>query len=298
MILLILALPPLFAAEGRKPIAAAMNISEPGSYIVTHDIETTGGAINIGADNVTIDLDGHTIASTGGTVFHADGTTNIKIMNGQVSAYYLGVWFDTPGGNFAVEDLDITVTGTAGYGIVVWGTAASPAYAVIRRNVITRTTGSVNSGIYYEYCRGNIEDNKVTNFEYGIELSYATNTFVQNNYCGGNAYGIGLSDSDYVIVKGNTVSDNTDTGLTLDTTSEYNTVKYNSASGNATYGIYVGSNFNNLDHNTTACGAGTGLYVWGCGNIYSNNKAPGLCSFFDQTGCGPNPNVDGGGNTF
>jgi hypothetical protein len=77
--------------EARTPISAApFTIINPGSYYLTKNLSvTTGGAITISADNVTLDLNGFTILSTSAT---ASGTavlingnrTNISISNGHI----------------------------------------------------------------------------------------------------------------------------------------------------------------------------------------------------------------------
>jgi hypothetical protein len=77
--------------EARTPISAApFTISNSGSYYLTKNLSvTTGGAITISADNVTLDLNGFTILSTSAT---ASGTavlingnrTNISISNGHI----------------------------------------------------------------------------------------------------------------------------------------------------------------------------------------------------------------------
>lgn len=40
-------------------------ISEPGKYVLTDDLTTTGNCLGIGASNVTIDGNGHTISGDG-----------------------------------------------------------------------------------------------------------------------------------------------------------------------------------------------------------------------------------------
>src|SRR5262245_40994442 len=54
------------ADEGRIPIAGPKVITQPGAYVVTRDILVPSGiALDVRADGVTIDLNGHTISSTG-----------------------------------------------------------------------------------------------------------------------------------------------------------------------------------------------------------------------------------------
>ncbi len=49
----------------RIPLAAATTITQPGSYFLTANITVaTGNGIAINSDNVTLDLNGFTLAST------------------------------------------------------------------------------------------------------------------------------------------------------------------------------------------------------------------------------------------
>jgi hypothetical protein len=81
--------------EPRAPItnSGAANISAPGSYYLTGNITVSSGhAITIASDNVTLDLNGFTISSTenpassGAGVVLAGGRTNITIANGAISS--------------------------------------------------------------------------------------------------------------------------------------------------------------------------------------------------------------------
>src|ERR1700754_4001390 len=55
------------AADGRIPLASTI-ISAPGSYVLTGNIASSGSAMTINADNVTLDLNGFTLSSTSTTL--------------------------------------------------------------------------------------------------------------------------------------------------------------------------------------------------------------------------------------
>jgi parallel beta-helix repeat protein len=289
------------AAEGRIPISEPGTVSASGSYIVTCDLTAaSGAAISVAADNVTIDLDGHTVSALNGWGIRMDSGKNLKVSNGRIVAAS-GVQFISSGGHVHVTDLDITVTGTAGnvYGILVESGGTEPGYGVVRGNAIRlQTYSSLSFGISYWYAKGSIEDNKITAFDRGIQLYSANNVFVQQNYCGGNHWGLNVWSSTNIVIKNNILSDNTDFGMRL-ADADLNTIAENSVSGNPNYGIYLDSNsdHNDIHHNTTACDSGVGMYIWGCGNIYSNNKAPGACGASMNTTC-TDPNIDGNGNDW
>src|SRR6201995_5884107 len=88
--------------------ASLVTISQPGSYYLTHNLNvTTGNAININTNQVTLDLNGFTISSTSatanGTAIYLSlpaGNTEITILNGHISssitnngAVFIGVGF-------------------------------------------------------------------------------------------------------------------------------------------------------------------------------------------------------------
>src|SRR5882672_8519699 len=76
--LAVLSWPAALADEGRIPIFAPTTITDPGHYVVTRDFTAPGVAITITANNVTLDLNGHTITGPGGC---GSGTDNIAIDN-------------------------------------------------------------------------------------------------------------------------------------------------------------------------------------------------------------------------
>jgi hypothetical protein len=123
--------------EPRTPISAApFTISAPGSYYLTTNVTVSSGdAITISANNVTLDLNGFTIASTAATasadsaVLLSGSRTNIAICNGHISSgvtnnggvysgsgFGLGVF--SPG-CFNVRVRDVSVSGCQYDGIYI-----------------------------------------------------------------------------------------------------------------------------------------------------------------------------------
>jgi parallel beta-helix repeat protein len=82
------------AAPGSIPIYQQTVITNPGHYVVTRDFEVaTGSAIDIQADHVELDLNGHTITSTSVTdpVISIDPADFVRIKNGQLIGGRFGV---------------------------------------------------------------------------------------------------------------------------------------------------------------------------------------------------------------
>src|SRR5262245_40090047 len=87
------------ADEGRIPVFQSTTISSPGHYVVTRDIvATVGVAIAIQADNVVLDLNGHTISEPfAQPVIFVIGTSNdVTILNGKTSGGTVGIQSQTP----------------------------------------------------------------------------------------------------------------------------------------------------------------------------------------------------------
>lgn len=137
----------LGAYDGRIPLpASAASITQPGSYILTGRIErSAGAALNISADNVTLDLNGYSIRNLdpAGTCLQANGS-GIVIRNGMLSGGARGLYL--VGSRIVAEDIVIGDPSIAGI------TCNSPDGANIRRCTVKRvgfgrTVGSVATGI-------------------------------------------------------------------------------------------------------------------------------------------------------
>jgi len=119
----------LSQVEPRTPISSVpYTISTPGSYYLTTNLNvTTGDAITITASQVTLDLNGFTIASSAGSptgtgILLSGGNTDITILNGHIlgTGFANGIY---PGGS-NVRVAGVSVSGCQNYGIIL-GTANS-----------------------------------------------------------------------------------------------------------------------------------------------------------------------------
>lgn len=142
--------------DARTPISAApFNITQPGSYYLTGNLSvTSGAAIDIDADNVTLDLNGFTLSSTHATgngiaIFIDLGHKNIRISNGHImgnATVTAGVF--TPGGfnggisspssaNRGIHISDIHVSNVGGSGISI----ASTTLAIVENCMVNVCSG-------------------------------------------------------------------------------------------------------------------------------------------------------------
>src|SRR5215208_38709 len=99
-------------------------ITTPGSYVLASNLKSSGHGITVAADNVTIDLKGHTISGSqaAGNEFYgisSFGHDDITVRNGRVEGFSYGVYLSEfvdkatsgaqlTGGSHLIEDMIIT----------------------------------------------------------------------------------------------------------------------------------------------------------------------------------------------
>jgi hypothetical protein len=117
--------------EARFPISSApYTITSPGSYYLTTNLTVSGGTvINIGTNDVTLDLNGFTISSTsanpsgfGIQLGLAGGNSDITIVNGHISGGSTTNFNDGIAYNalpFNIRVANVSVTGCRFYGLDV-----------------------------------------------------------------------------------------------------------------------------------------------------------------------------------
>lgn len=148
-------------------------ISTQGIYCLKKDLATsitTGAAITINANNVTIDLNGFKLGGLGGGAgsqakgIAATGRTNITLRNGSVRGFYTGIYLSGGGSGHLIEDMRVEGSLQTGILIAADGT-------LIRRNVISSIGGGSDSSAYGIYIAANgvsVTDNVVD----GIHETY------------------------------------------------------------------------------------------------------------------------------
>jgi hypothetical protein len=161
-------IPPVGGTDGRVPISTAGSILNPGSYVLTAniDIATPGfTTLFISANNVTLDLNGFRVSSTGGGVCLAviGVVSNIIIRNGTTFGGQFGLLGDNSGvRGLLIEDLRVYNPRFGGISIP----ATTARDCIIRRCEVsecgvTTTAADVNAvvaGIGYSGSAGRIEE--------------------------------------------------------------------------------------------------------------------------------------------
>ncbi len=184
------------ASAAPKSINSCQTINNSGSYILTKNLTAIGNCLVVGADNVTIDLDGWTISGNGtgsGITDGGAGRKNIAIRNGVITNFDVGIGFFSTSSGCVVERVRASQNNTAG---IVAGRRA-----IVRDSIASGNGGIGIFGLMGSLVTGNVAfDNTTTGLyaEVGVTLSNNTSSF--------NATGILAVCPSNVI--GNTATDN------------------------------------------------------------------------------------------
>ena len=305
------------ATEAHVPLAAATTISTSGSYVLTRDITASGTPLVVSAGTVTIDLNGHTLATTGSaSVLVVNGPANLTLRNGRLYGGYRGldlqpsaagsrvavsrVEFEnhsqaidaTDAGELVVEDCTIHDVSTA-----LVATANTVATLVrVARNDVRSITGVVLSAPGAS-MRGNVEDNILRLAEgNGVLISGVTRALsVARNKIAGANYGVVVSGAGGHVVASNVISQSIVAGIRI--AADNCVVFHNTVVAGAAQGIDVASAGNLIDANLVNANLGVGLHfeATSLSCVYRNNavRGNGLANYADDTFEG---NTNAGGN--
>jgi large repetitive protein len=270
--------PTLFAIAATLVLGAAQSAASSQSVTVvcgqtltasttlTNDlVDCPGNGLVVDADNITIDLNGHTIDGTNarkpgtGAIGTKGPHRNVTISNGTVTDFYFGG------------------VGLSGRGNVV-------------RKVTVRNIGSgcrvgdICAGINLTNCRGcTIADSDVStaarSFQTnGINVSGSPGTRVERNRVHRNAgEGIALHQSPASRIVGNEFESNRGDGIQVNTSSDSTWVIGNDARGNRRAGIAVGASLKARVAGNEMSGNGeVGLLLFDLrGSVARGNRARG-----------------------
>lgn len=314
--------------EPRTPItsglvASTITLSTPGSYYLTGNISYsgTGPAILVGAPNVTIDLCGFNISSTGttgnthGISNTGTGNKNTVVRNGSITGF-AGNGVNIAGGDtHRVEN--IHVSGCTGTGIVLSTIYGSVNNCKVSYNlgggITTLSTSTIcdntvdNNGNQATFTGDGINAGQTSlvarnklynNFGAGITASFGT-TVSENNVR--NCFQSGIAVNFDCQVLNNTIvqcNNNNTLGQAGILVSNRCDVRGNTLSICNRSGIQIGGLASVVTGNTVLS-MGTGNLVGGLnftssGSVYQNNKVSGGIVF----GVGVTAINDGGNTSF
>ncbi|MDQ6726345.1 MAG: right-handed parallel beta-helix repeat-containing protein [Actinomycetota bacterium] len=269
------------------PVALSCGAVVTTSIVLSADIgPCQDSAIIVGADNVTIDLNGHQLFGTGGTVVihqaagvFSDHHTGVVVTNGTVHDMYHGVRIRAGSNNLVTR---MTVRDNAGGDGVDIESSTD--------NVVSFNTVFHNSGFA-----------GMTTFNANSlpGLTSARNTFTDNLVYANSTSGITVESGTGHIVRRNQIVSNTRDGVALYSGVSGITVESNQISSSGANGINVraGANANIVRFNQVTRSAGRGIQVAGQSNqILRNGASANLVDLLDT-----NPTCDANvwsGNQF
>jgi parallel beta-helix repeat protein len=241
-----------------RPAAGSVSCGDTlkASVKLTNDLlNCSGSGLIVGADNITVDLNGHTISGTnkptpgtGGVVI--DKHANVQVVNGTISGFHYG---------------GVGVTNTHG---------AVLSQLTVRNIGAGCKQGDICAGIGLMNATGTkITDSTVSNHvqafqSNGIDVDGSPDTLIQGTHSDRNAgAGISVFQSPRSRFVGNELARNKQEGMQVNSSSDSTVVSGNRATANGTAGI--------------AAGASSKLSV--VGNSVSGNGQVGFL-LFDLTG--------------
>jgi hypothetical protein len=176
----------LLSAVGRTQTtinSVPYTISAPGSYILGADSQTAGAGIKIEADDVTLDLNGHSLYGGSdsvfpGTAIYSNDHRNITVKNGKIRDFEVGVglyqFSDQVGAGQRVESLDLI---DCPIPIVVIQTAGS----IIQNNHIIYRLGKAGGpGILVNGGGNRVNDNVISGFIGDSAIAFTSAAFSGN----------------------------------------------------------------------------------------------------------------------
>ena len=205
-----------------------VTISQPGSYRLASNLLVPAGTngIEISASNVTLDLNGFTIAGGAGgsgvTRSGPDPKTEIAVINGVISFMREGGVNLFATGNCLVENLRVKGA-TDGFGISVDNNC------LVINNEVTNSKGGIFTRLSGTVLRSNtvqtngpdggitcgdncVISGNTSNFSEGKGISCAAHCVVNDNTANNNT-GVGISVGEASRVSGNTVNNNKNNGI-------------------------------------------------------------------------------------
>lgn len=276
-----------------------LTISQPGSYYLDQNMTHTNrytNAIEVNADNVTIDLMGYSLigpSSTSGTSngIHMNGRKNVEIRNGTVTRF----------GNKGIYEENIGAVGHRVISVRVVSNGSSGINLIGAGHTIKNCTVSLNGLADSDVCAG---------IDCGYASSVTGNTVFKNGE--GNTQGVdgitigrGSTIADNIVafsqrsgiwsrhgctITGNTCYDNGTTGIYV--SGNGSLVKGNTLRFNGNTNITVDGTHNAIEENLVTNSV-AGIWFKVSGNFYTNNRALDNNINYDSA---PGGSGDGGGN--
>jgi parallel beta-helix repeat protein len=244
-----------------------------GNVTLTRDLASNGTCFTIGADNIVIDGNGHSITGdgSGNGIDGSLGYDAITVKNfAGISTFTNGIYAASVA-NGTITNNTIT---NSNYGLYLVGFSSSND--TISGNTITNS----NYGLYLDNAQYNtLSGNTIKNSSTGVDLFAAINNSITNNTIASRVYGVHLeSASNNNNISGNTIT-NSSRGLYLNSASNSNTFISNAVT-NSSYGLFLANSKYNTIRGTTITNSNLyGIYLYSANN---NTISGGLVNLSGQ----------------
>jgi parallel beta-helix repeat protein len=225
-------------------------------------------SVEITADNITLDGNGHSIMGLGGYGIYLRNKERVTIRNCIIGYFTRGIYLSHSNNNTLTDN-----TANSNYGGIFLSSSIN--------NLLTgNTVNSNNRGISLYYASDNniLTANTANSNFFGIYLYSSDNNTLAANTANSNYSGISLGYSDNNILTGNTANSNYDTGIPLHS-SKNNTLTSNTANSNDQTGISLSYSDNNILTGNTANSNRYGISFYCASdnnsladNTFSNNR--------------------------
>jgi Right handed beta helix region len=188
------------SASAAAPVPVSCGMVVTSSVTVGRDLDCpTGVGLEIGADNITVDLGGHTVGGAGDEVgVLVVGHNGVTVRHGEITRFDIGVLgIDSSGGTISgVRFQDIS-----GKGIIL--TAAS-GNSVNHNGFVRNVEAAVG---VFDGAEGNvITDNSFSQDGAGVENNFADRTLVARNTMTSTGSGVIVEASDGLQIIDNVIS--------------------------------------------------------------------------------------------
>ncbi len=257
-----MAAPASAQAASSAPVSCGQTLTS--SVRLTHDlVSCRGDGLVIGADDITLDLNGHTVSgrNAAGSEGIADhGHRGLTVRNGTIRSFFVnGVGVHHAPGT-VVRDLRIRTIGAGG----VEGDAS--AGVLLDHSPHSTVTGSVITNDVSAYQSD------------GVDVLSSALVAVRGNTIARNSWdGMAVISSPWATVVGNALDGNQNQGIEVNAGSDHLVLAHNHARNNVSDGLVVGAVSDAVVQDNTLTGNGdTGVFMFDLLNSrVSGNRAGG-----------------------
>ncbi|NYZ75077.1 right-handed parallel beta-helix repeat-containing protein [Candidatus Micrarchaeota archaeon] len=264
------------------------SVGSPGNYYLSENLSCVVSGIAVNANDVRIDCNGHEISGPGGftgiataalasniTVFNCTiknynyairyvSNTDSRIIENRLENNWAGVWLSEWYGIAMQTLIENNTIDNTNYAVYLESSSLENQSNIMRNNTLTNGATSWASGIEVHSGNNTIENNRVSNYYYGIIVG-AAYTQIKNNFISSSAEGIIFYNINYSLVYGNAITNASFAGVYTSDGSNAN-ISYNEIN-DSNYGIMaqlgVPLQNSNISYNKITNTTSSGIWLYG-----------------------------------